>query len=323
MSRHHRRGLIGGAALIALLVAAGARHAAAVPFTTSYTDGANWGNEAEGMFAQGFSPSEVPDPDPALELTDTVNLDRFQFFKAGYPGTATNFRLAIINNFFMNLQTLTTSSPELIHGGVVGLSTNTIASAAAIPTGASITFNFDHIPLVYGNDYAALHVTEGEGGVLTPVRVPTLFADYVEDPPGSGVFRPESHYGDPEVDYFKSASNFINTNEFGSFLASFNAPYADANFIASFNLPPSDYNHDGAWNDADFGVWKNQFGQAAAGLDADGDLDGDVDGADFLFWQQRYGAPSAIASAASIPEPATLALAALAAGAALRRRRRA
>ena len=69
-----------------------------------------------------------------------VHLDRFQFFKSGTADTASNIQLAIVNNFFLNLQTFTTSSPEL-----VGLSTNTIASTASIATGDPITFNFNHL----------------------------------------------------------------------------------------------------------------------------------------------------------------------------------
>ena len=292
-------------------------HASAAPFTTSYVDGASW----NALYAQGFSPSEAPAPNPGLNADAIVPLDRFQFFKSGNVDSAENFRLAIVDNFFLNLATFTTASPEL-----VGLSTNTIASTAAIATGEPITFNFDGLPLTYGNDYAAIFVIEGAADALSPVLVATLLADYVEDPPGSGTFRPESHYGDPDIDYFKSASNFINTNEFGSFLASFNAPYADANFVASFDLPatavPGDYNSSGAVDGEDLTVWRNQFGQSGS-LTADGDADGDVDGADFLIWQEHFGESSASSSAINaVPEPAAWMLAAISATGALARRRR-
>jgi hypothetical protein len=280
--------------------------ASAAPFTTSYTDGASW----NFLYGQGFSPSELPNPDPGLALDAVVPLDRFQFFKSGNVDSAMNFRLAIVSNFFLNLDTFTTASPEL-----VGLSTNTIASTAGIATGDPITFNFDSLPLTYGDDYAAVFVTEGAGGALSPVLVATLLADYVEDPPGSGTYRPESHYGDPDVDYFKSASNFINANEFGRFLASFNAPYADANFVASFDLPaealPGDYDASGAVDGADLTVWRGQFGQTGAQT-ADGDSDGDVDGNDLLVWQQHVGQTGAVGAISAIPEPAGLLLAAIA-----------
>jgi hypothetical protein len=323
MRPQHRRLRLGAASLVALIIVACGSSAGAVPFTTSYTDGENWGDEAPvGIYAQGFSPSQTPAPDPGLATDAIVPLDRFQFFKGGRVDAAANIRLAILTSYFVNIQNLTTTSPAINHGTaenpIWGLSTNVIPSTAAIPTGSPITFFFNHLPLVYGNDYAALYVSEGDGGVLTPVRVSSLIATYVETPPGSGMYRPESDYGDPDIDYFKSTSNTINTNEFGSFLVTFNAPYADANFVAAFDLPPADYNHDGNWNDADFTAWKNQFGQTA-GLDADGDLDGDVDGADFLFWQRRYGGPASLASAGSVPEPAALTLAVFAALAARRR----
>jgi hypothetical protein len=251
-----------------------------------------------------------------------VPLDRFQFFKSGNVDSAMNIRLAIVNNFFLNLDTFTTSSPEL-----EGLSTNSIASTTGIATGDPITFDFDSLPLTFGNDYAAIFVTEGAGGALSPVLVATMLADYVEDPPGSGMYRPESHYGDPDVDYFKSASNFINTNSFGRFLASFNAPYADANFVASFDLPaaaiPGDYNNSGVVDGADLTVWKTQFGGTGT-VTADGDADGDVDGTDFLIWQQHLGEPAAgLAAGAAIPEPGAWALSVLAAVGVSSRRRKA
>jgi hypothetical protein len=282
--------------------------ASAVPFTTSYTDGGSWSS----LYAQGFSPSEAPSPSPGLAPDAIVPLDRFQFFKSGNVDSAMNVRLAIVNNFFLNLDTFTTSSPEL-----EGLSTNTIASTTGIATGDPITFSFDSLPLTFGDDYAAIFVTEGAGGALSPVLVATMLADYVEDPPGSGMYRPESHYGDPDVDYFKSASNFINANSFGRFLASFNAPYADANFVASFDLPaaaiPGDYNNSGVVDGADLTVWKMQFGGTGT-FAADGDADGDVDGTDFLIWQQHLGESAAgLAAGAALPEPGAWALSVLAA----------
>jgi hypothetical protein len=278
--------------------------ASAVPFTTSYTDGASWNS----LYGQGFSPSELPSPDPGLAFDAIVPLDRLQFFKSGNVDSAMNFRLAIVSNFFLNLDTFTTASPEL-----VGLSTNTIASTASIATGDPITFNFDSAPLIYGENYAAIFVTEGAGGALSPVLVATLIADYVEDPPGSGMYRPESHYGDPDADYLKSATNFITMNEFGRFLATFNAPYADANFVASFDLPaeaiPGDYNASGTVDGEDLTVWRGQFGQTGA-LTADGDVDGDVDGNDLLVWQQHVGQTAGVGTIIAIPEPAGLLLAA-------------
>ena len=106
----------------------------AVPFSTGFSNGGVWNT----VYAQGFSPSETPNPDPGIALTDPVSLTRFQFFKSGNADAASNVQLAIVSNFFVNLDTFTTSSPEL-----VGLSTNTIASTAGIATGRPITFNFD------------------------------------------------------------------------------------------------------------------------------------------------------------------------------------
>src|SRR6476659_7029070 len=75
--------------------------ALAITFTNSYTDGGTW----RTIYAQGFKPSVSPNPNPGLAPTNTVHLDRFQFFKSGTPDSASNVQLAIVNNYFLNLQT--------------------------------------------------------------------------------------------------------------------------------------------------------------------------------------------------------------------------
>ena len=98
-------------------------------------------------------------PNPGLANGTPVYLSQFQFFKSGNADTASNIQLAILNNIFPSNPTvnnLTTSSAP-----VVGLSNNTIASTAPIATGSPITFTFNNLPLVYGNDYAAMFVNVG------------------------------------------------------------------------------------------------------------------------------------------------------------------
>jgi hypothetical protein len=292
------------------------RRCVADAFTSSYTDGSSWNT----LYGQGFSPSEAATPNPGLAFDAVVPLDRFDFFKSGNVDSAVNFRLAILSNFFVNLDALTTTSPEL-----VGLSTNTIANSAGIATGAPITFSFDSVPLTYGENYAAIYVTEGAGGAMSPVLVSSMLADYVEDPVGSGTYRPESNYGDPDADYLKSATNFITVNEFGRFLAAFNAPYADASFVAYFDQPaasiPGDFNNSQTVDGADLTLWRQQFGQTTS-VTADGDADGDADGNDYLIWQRNVGATPALGAAAAIPEPGALRLALIVfAGAVIARRR--
>jgi hypothetical protein len=76
---------------------------------------------------------------------------------------------------------------------------------------------------------------------------------------------------------------------------------------------PADFDNNGQVNGADLGVWTGAFGPGNAAGDADGD--GDSDGADFLTWQRTLGAGApAVAGAAAVPEPATVALIALGAG---------
>lgn len=274
--------------------------AGAVSFTTSYTDGGNW----NAVYAQGFKASMLATPNPGLAAADTVSLDRFQFFKSGNANITASFRLAIVNNFFVNLDTFTTTSPEL-----VGLSSNTITGTSQFATGAPITFNFSSLPLVYGdgedssdNNYAAIFVTEGEGGSLAPILVPVLIANYVENPPGSGTYVPASDYGDATTNYFLGTSNFISgTAGSGRYFATFNTYYADANFVATFNLADAglvgDFNHDLKVDAADYTVWRDGLG-------------GEFAAQDYADWKNNFGATggSGAVVAAAVPEPTSLVL---------------
>lgn len=212
-------------AIVGLLVCR--TNAWSVPFSVSYLDGSSWNS----VFAQGFSPSVGPSPNPGLAAGDTVYLDQFQFFKSGNADSAANIQLAILNNIFGDLTGLSTSSPLF-----VGLSSNTIASTAPLATGDPISFDFNSLPLTYGNSYAAVFVNVGAGGALTPVLVSALVADYVETPPGSGSFHPETNYG-TETQFIYATSNFITTNEFGQFFNTFSFA-GDANFRATLNAIP-------------------------------------------------------------------------------------
>ena len=74
----------------------------------------------------------------------------------------------------------------------------------------------------------------------------------------------------------------------------------------------ADFNNDGKVDGADLTKWKQSFG--GAGADANGD--GTSNGADFLKWQQQFGSGvPAAAAVGAVPEPASMALAGLAAAA--------
>jgi hypothetical protein len=295
------------------------RPALADPFTVSYTDGSNWNR----VYGQGFKASQSATPVQSLAPTDTVSLDRFQFFKSGSADATESFRLAILDNIFVDLDTLTTASPQLM-----GMSTNTIAGTASIATGAPISFDFDAVNLMYGDgedstdfNYAAIFVTVGAevDGVapLSPVLVPALIADYVETPPGSGTYLPESDYGDVLGNYFLTTTNTISgTAGSGRYLVAFDPAHADANFIASFNQPdelPGDFNHDRTVDAADYTVWRDGLG---SGFTPD----------DYQLWKDHFrqsNGAGALAPAAAVPEPATVGLmfAAVVAALAMRERR--
>ena len=76
--------------------------AVSATFNVSYLDGGSWNT----VYAQGFSPSVSPNPDPGAAAGDTVYLDSFQFYKSGNADTATDIRLAILNNLFADLTAL-------------------------------------------------------------------------------------------------------------------------------------------------------------------------------------------------------------------------
>jgi hypothetical protein len=98
-----------------------------------------------------------------------------------------------------------------------------------------------------------------------------------------------------------------------------NSPTNYAGATGSVNLTPpitptGDYNDDGTVNAADYTVWRDTLGQAAApnGSAADGDADGTIDDGDYTFWTNNFGdvVPGAGgASLAVVPEPMLIPLA--------------
>ncbi len=292
--------------VIAFLAAVGltAASAHAVTFTNSYADGGSW----RTIYAQGFKPSVSPNPNPGLGLTDTVHLDRFQFFKSGTADTASNIQLAVVNNMFLNLQTFTTSSPQLM-----GLSTNTIASTASLSTGDPIIFNFDHLALTYGadsqdelgnNNYAAIFVNNNSG-TFTPVLVSALGVDYLPDQNEI-----ESDYGSPG-NYYLSTSNFTTTNTFGTFLATFNQTdsgrYGDSNFVAYYDLPAGvqgDFNGNSVVDAGDYVAWRK-----GGTLQNEVSTVGTNTPEDYTDWRARFGNITGTGLASSaVPEPSATAL---------------
>jgi hypothetical protein len=194
------------AALTAMCLLAGAAPAMAEMFTTSYLDGSTWST----IYTQGFTPGLDPSPVPAPEPT-TVYLKKFEFFESGNEDDATDIRLAIFDTMYPYVPDMSTTGPNF-----VGLSTNTVPNTDGTTVGAPITFNFDYLPLSYYGNYSAVLVNES-AGVLTPVLVQALTANYSDV--GGGDYHPETNYGwDPvESDYNHVTSNYINAGYFSAF----------------------------------------------------------------------------------------------------------
>ena len=82
--------------------------------------------------------------------------------------------------------------------------------------------------------------------------------------------------------------------------------------IAVMLAPPpviGDYNANNVVDGADYVVWRDTFGQSAAGLPADGDPDGTIDDDDYGVWRSHFGNTTNPASAAAVPEPSSIAIA--------------
>jgi hypothetical protein len=301
MNRSRRKQIIVACAMIALAVIQSRGMAA--PFTASYTDGGTW-NE---IYGQGFNAFINDGMSELIEFGDPVPLSRFEFFKSGFPDTASNFKLAIISPFFTDFSGgLTTSSPSF-----VGVSTNTIASTSSLATGAPIRFDFDDLPLTFGESYGAIFVNIDDAGNVTPVIVSGLTADYVVADPNAAepIYVPESNYDEnppaAPIDYLNSSTviryelattDFPDTQPFSYFV-----PYGyggDANFIAYFDYDfpagtPGDFDGDEDVDGRDFLAWQR------------GDSPSPLSATDLADWQNGYDS-GGLAAVNAVPEPASI-----------------
>ena len=311
--------LVTVAAIVTAVLFATALPTAAAPFTSSYLDGTTeFPDTSRLLYGQGFTPFYNDGQSPGHAPGDMVSLSRFEFYKSFLEDEAENIKLAILDNYFINLVGLTTASPNIL-----GMSTNTIASTAGLAVGDPIRFNFSDVDLTYAAYFAAVFVTDDGNGNLSPVLVSSMSAHWVEIPGSNPVaYQPETNYGDPS-DFNLATSNFLNENEFGAFYAAFELG-GDANFTAYFDyeFPQllGDYNGDDVVDAADYTVWRNNLGPGSLPNEDETRSPGVVDGEDYLVWKENYG-NSALGSGggslsgAIVPEPGTVALVLLAGGA--------
>jgi hypothetical protein len=92
--------------------------------------------------------------------------------------------------------------------------------------------------------------------------------------------------------------------------ASFQSNTGEVYRIVTNNLLAGDYDADGKVDDADFAVWKSNFGATAGGgLAADGNGNNIVDAADYTVWRNNFGNSAhnlgAGSGGTSVPEPTT------------------
>lgn len=127
-------------------------------------------------------------------------------------------------------------------------------------------------------------------------------------------------------DDFETAAGMINSLAFYDELLTPEAIAAlggaTASGIPIAPLADPDFNNDGQIDGADFLAWQRGVGINSGATNAQGDANGDgaVNGADLALWKSGYG--SAVSAAGAVPEPAAMGLALLALGAVAAKRRR-
>lgn len=208
-----------------LLVHAGSSVARA-QFTIS-----NPGTNPNTLVGQNFSPSVSPNPNPGLAATDNVFLQSFNFTSTGGAGNP-NTRLVILPGAYYDTNGNPNGSFTPTIADATGISTNTVDTDAAL-NGAPLNFTFNNLSLVYGNSYEAVFATVGAGNTLSFIPVGAMYANYIESPPGSGIFVPVTNYGG--AGNFNASALYPDFNGDGFFEADNNT--ADAAFTATFLVP--------------------------------------------------------------------------------------
>ena len=190
------------------------------------------------VYAQGFRANVTPSPDPGHASTDTVSLDRFQFFKGGLPTRRpiSNWRLLAISFSTLlpgsSLRTRRLRPRSSVYQQIQSptrLRSPLALQSPLISITCHLSYGFFDAQESFPANYAAIFVNNN-GGVLTPVLVSTLSVNYV-----AGQNEIESDYGQPG-DYFLSTSNFTHTDTSGTFFDTFTPRTAAGTVIPTSSL---------------------------------------------------------------------------------------
>lgn len=138
----------------------------------------------------------------------------------------------------------------------------------------------------------------------------------------------DSGGGSPDIEV-KKAQITVNGLSYGAYDPSRTTPYwtlvdTDVSHeVELFNYVEASADFDGnlVVDGADFLIWQRNFGVGTTPAQGDANGDGAVNGDDLAIWRETFGQSAATAVAGAVPEPSTLGLSCLAAGALLRRRK--
>jgi hypothetical protein len=212
----------------------------------------NFANGANVM-AQLFSPSVTTAPEDPSGFTATpspqpaqnaqVFLNSFTFTKSGTfnaPQAAGNANTFLViedsgsqTNGFTNFTGLTTAT-------VTGVSTNSVDTTNTVATGTALTWNFNSLPVTYG-DYLTAGMATISGTTITFIPADIQLVRFSQDPNNSAFFPDANYGGGPSITNESAAGNFnaAAAYTFGSGFFGTGSNAEDTTFTANFSTTPT------------------------------------------------------------------------------------